>query len=132
MRKMLFLIALPVILVMLQGCASGFAERQKAVQVKSSKPGTEFMVYNRAGVMIFKGTTPALVPLKASSGMFKKEIYVFATADGKVNKNVPAEITPWFWGNFITILGFLPDGINGLMWELPEQVQLDTFVPINK
>ncbi|MCP3965106.1 MAG: hypothetical protein GY750_05450 [Lentisphaerae bacterium] len=132
MKKMLFLLALPVIVVLLQGCASGFAERQKAVKVTSGKPGTEFVVHDRAGALIYKGVTPTLVPLKASSGIFKKEIYTFASTDGKIIKETPAEISLWFWGNFVTILGFLPDGFNGLMWTLPEGVHLDGYMPTQK
>ncbi|MCP3966619.1 MAG: hypothetical protein GY750_14095 [Lentisphaerae bacterium] len=132
MKKMLFLLALPVIFVLLQGCASGFEERQKAVKVTAGKPGTEFVVHDRAGALIYKGTTPDLVPLKASSGAFKKEIYTISYADGKIIKEVPAEISIYFWGNFITILGFLPDGFNGLMWTLPKGVHLDGYMPTQK
>lgn len=127
MKKALVLLCVAAAGIILQGCATAMSKDVYTVDVRTDKPNKAFKVYNRKGEYVHQGTTPMLVSLPASSANFTKEIYTFKTMDGKKmrSRTLTATITPIYWGNFITIIGFAVDGVTGAMWALPKAINID-------
>ncbi len=124
MKKMILLAGLAVLL--LQGCATSMSTNQYTVNIGASQNQERvFRIYNRDGEYVHMGKTPMMVTLRAqSSKFFNREIYTVKFDDGK-ERTITATLSPWYWGNVVTIFGFAVDGFTGCMWALPDRVNID-------
>lgn len=114
------------VLILLQGCATSMSNNQYTVNIGAAQNQERlFRVYNRDGQYVHMGKTPMMVTLRSqSSKFFNREIYTIKFDDGK-ERVVTATLSPWYWGNFINIFGFVIDGFTGSMWSLPDRVNID-------
>ena len=124
LNKLMGILGILAIMVVAQGCATGFSKSEYTVDILSNPPNKLFKVYNRKGEYVHQGRTPMIVSLKAQSDFFKNEIYKIKTQDGKVS-TMTATLTPIYWGNFLGFVGFAFDGLTGAMWALPSHHNLD-------
>ncbi len=123
--KLMWCICALFTLGILSGCATGMSKSEYNIDMLSKKPGVHFKVYNRNGVFVHKGVTPEYVTLPAQSEFFTGEKYTFKLDNGQ-KKQLNSTISPWYFGNIITIVGFGVDGITGAMWSLPPTVHMDS------
>lgn len=119
------------------GCASIVGDNSYAVTLTSSPEAAEFVITSEDGRVIHTGTTPATVPLAASTGYFRSASYqVVFTKDGFEKSVVDLEgrVNQWYFGNVFlaNVVGLLVvDPVTGAMWELPERrsVELNAARP---
>lgn len=110
----------------LTGCASIVSDSQHPVSLQTSPDGASFTVEDKNGIVVHKGSTPATLSLKSSSGFFSGASYkVTFQKEGydPVVTTVESKLDGWYIGNILLggIIGMLiVDPITGAMWELPE------------
>lgn len=135
MRKIIVIAAL---VYGLYGCASIVSDHNYAVSVVSDVPGTEFVVKNKSGQIITKGTTPTIINLESSSGYFSGERYTFEARnkgyeDGLTT--IQSSVSGWYIGGNILFGGligwFIVDPLTGAMYNLPEKVMLNIGAKLN-
>lgn len=113
-----------VLVVSLLGCASIIDGGRKTVNIKSQPSGAKATVYDKKGVEVATGQTPALFPLKRSGGYFTGAKYrIVIEKEGYKNAEVEVKstINGWYFGNFVFggLLGLLIiDPATGAMWTL--------------
>jgi len=113
------------------GCASIISDSSYPVAINSSPDDAKFKIIDMdTGVTVMKGTTPATVTLKASSGFFDRANYqVVFDKQGYENQvyTLESSIDGWYFGNLLFggILGFLiVDPATGAMWSLDESLMV--------
>ena len=74
MKATLKVSAIIICSVLFTSCATIFGHSVYSVRINSS-PASSFIVLDREGVEIHKGTTPQVVELKSSAGYFKRASY---------------------------------------------------------
>jgi len=118
-----------VLVFSLLGCASIIDGGRKTVNIKSLPSGAKATVFDEKGVEVATGQTPALFPLKRSSGYFtpaKYRIVIEKQGYKTAEVEVKSTINGWYFGNFIFggLLGLLIiDPATGAMWTLsPKEV----------
>ena len=126
MKKLFALFAALIIISIIQGCATSMSTNQYTVNIGASQNQERiFRIYNRDGIYVHMGKTPMMVTLRAQSEkFFNKEIYT-VKFDGGKERTITATLSPWYWGNFVNIFGFVVDGFTGSMWALPDRVNID-------
>jgi hypothetical protein len=106
----------------LSGCASLISNSAYPVYIDSNVEGTNYRVLNWNGLEVKRGLTPGIAVLESGAGYFRKANYkVEFEAPGHVAMQYPlrSRLNGWYWGNFITLPGFLIDPATGAMWCLP-------------
>ena len=123
-----------VILVggLLASCASIVdGGKTRPVSINSATTGQEFIIKNKAGKTVHRGTTPAIVNLNRSgSGYFEKEQYTIQLTDGSGVASVKSSASGWYIaGNIVFggLIGWLiVDPATGAMYNLkPDTVNLN-------
>ena len=123
------MLKLPMIclsLTLLSGCSSIVSERIYPVSISSNPSEADFILQNRAGVVVHTGKTPETVTLKAGSDFFKGETYqLIVNKKGYDEKNVEIDssIDAWYFGNILILSGLgllFVDPYTGAMFTLPE------------
>ena len=117
-----------VLVFSLLGCSSIIDGGRKTVSIKSQPSEAKVTVYDKKGVEVVAGQTPALFPLKRSGGYFKPAKYRiviekqgYKTAEVEVKSTIDG----WYFGNVIFggLLGLLIiDPATGAMWTLSPKV----------
>lgn len=110
----------------LNSCVVLFSKSHYPVTFESTPSNRPFTVTNRKGEMVYKGTTPAKIPLKSSSAFFEREIYsvTFTAANGEtVTLPITFHIDGWYiaevFGGPYTILFWLVlDPLTGSMYTI--------------
>lgn len=119
-------------------CASIVSKSVYPVTIDSEPRGANVVVYNRRGMEVFKGGTPALVKLKPGGGFFRRAIYdIEISKDGYAKKRVSisADFNGWYIGNLVFggLIGFLiVDPATGAMYRLNDTNVMETLVADNK
>jgi hypothetical protein len=114
-------------------CASIVSKSIYPVTIDSEPRGANVVIYNRRGVEIFKGGTPALVKLKPGAGFFQRAIYdIEISKDGYSTKKVEvtATLNGWYFGNLLFggVIGFLiVDPATGAMYRLNDTAVYETL-----
>ncbi len=113
----------------LMGCASIVDGGRKTVNIRSQPSGAKTTVFDKKGVEVATGQTPALFPLKRSGGYFtpaKYRIVLEKQGYKTAEVEVKSTINGWYFGNVIFggLLGLLIiDPATGAMWTLsPREV----------
>jgi len=117
-----------VALLLCSGCASIVSKSQYPVSINSSPAGATVSVKDSHGVEVFRGTTPTVVTLKASTGYFSPASYSLqfekeGYAPGAAS--ISAGMDGWYIGNIIFggLIGMLVvDPLTGAMWRLDDAV----------
>lgn len=134
MNKKIIAVALSA--VIMSGCSSIVSKSQYAVSVNSNPEGASFVITNRAGQQIHKGTTPSTVTLKSSAGYFKGETYTLVfNRDGYSEKTyqLTSSLDGWYFGNILLggLIGMLiVDPLTGAMYNLPDRVEVSLDQPV--
>jgi len=114
-------------------CASIVSKTIYPVTIDSEPRGANVVIYNRRGLEVFKGGTPALVKLKPSAGFFQRAIYnIEISKDGYTTKKVEvtATLNGWYFGNLLFggVIGFLiVDPATGAMYRLNDPAVYETL-----
>ena len=126
--KILFrLMVLAVAIISLSSCATLFTPTKYPVVFNTTPEGAGITIENRAGRVIFEGTTPTIVKLKAAAGYMMREEYTITfTKSGYAQKvvHISAELEGWYIGNIL--LGGFPgmliiDPLSGAMYKIAEE-----------
>ncbi|MBR5300847.1 MAG: hypothetical protein IKU36_11485 [Bacteroidales bacterium] len=139
MKTLFKLFALCALTFSLSSCATIFTATKYPVSFTTNPEGASVKIENRAGKVVFEGTTPTVVKLKSSAGYMQKEEYTITFAkDGYVQKTVhiSAELDGWYIGNLL--LGGLPgmliiDPLSGAMYKIADEDQdvRETLAPVS-
>ncbi|OQP55824.1 hypothetical protein A4H97_19685 [Niastella yeongjuensis] len=121
-------------------CASIFSRSTYPVTIDTEPRGAHITIYNRRGMEVFNGGTPALVKLKPGGGFFQKAIYdIEISKEGYVTKRIPisAKLNAWYFANILVgwfgVLGFLViDPATGAMYRINDTAVMETLVAENK
>ena len=117
--------ALALMITALSGCASIFSEPIYPVQITSEPSRAKFEIKNEDGDVVYRGTTPETVKLKAAAGYFDGELYTIKfSADGYKDSvyTLNSGVEGWYWGNLLIggVIGMLIiDPATGSMFDLP-------------
>lgn len=107
------------------GCASLVSNSAYPVYLDSNVAGAEYVVRNQHGLEVKRGATPSIAVLESGAGYFERANYtVEFMAPGYLALSYPlrSRLNGWYWGNFITLPGFLIDSATGAMWRLPQRL----------
>ena len=130
MKSILKLAFVVSLLALLSSCATILSDSVYPVYVESNPSSMELVIEDQDGFEIYRGTTPSIVNLEASSGYFRAARYtVTVYRDGKEvgSRSIYGKLDNWYWGNILTggLIGFfLVDPVTGAMWKLPERVMV--------
>jgi hypothetical protein len=114
-------------LVLFSSCASIVSKSIYPVSFNSSPSNATLTITDNRGIIIYHGTTPATVNLKAGSGFFTRADYqVWFSLEGYDDKvvSLSSSIDGWYFGNIFlgTFIGMLIiDPATGAMWKLDVQ-----------
>jgi len=121
-------------LLAVTGCASIVSRSVYPVTIDTIPPGASIVVRDKVGKVLFKGTAPTTLTLKAYSGYFSPARYdVDATLPGynPGKGQIRGTLDPWYVGNvlFGGLIGLLiVDPATGAMWRLDDHIT----VPLTK
>ncbi|HVU59145.1 MAG TPA: hypothetical protein VHD83_28980 [Puia sp.] len=124
MKRTLQFLCMAIALSVFGSCASIVSKSVWPLELNSNPEGARVTITNRKGDVVFNGTTPGRVELKASAGFFKKESYsVKLELDGYTPMTIPVEckVNGWYWGNILFggFIGWLiVDPATGAMYKL--------------
>jgi hypothetical protein len=127
MKTLFRLFVLAVTIASFSSCATIFTPTKYPVSFSTTPDGAGITIVNRAGKVIFEGTTPTTVKLKASAGyMQKEEDTITFTKNGYAQKvvHISAELDGWYIGN--VLLGGIPgmlivDPLSGAMYKIAKE-----------
>ncbi len=132
-------VSLLLAMLLLPGCASIVSKSEYAVKVTSDPEGAEYRIYNRKGLEVMKGITPAQVTLRSGSGFFLAEKYTIEmkkTGYRDASGAFSSDIDPWYFGNIVFggILGaLLIDPGTGAMFMLQETMLVPLYpIPLDE
>lgn len=106
------------------GCATIFGKSNYPITVNSNPNGAKLSIFDKKGVEIYKGNTPANITLKSSSGYFSKAEYQLKfDLDGHEQKTVQltSKLNGWYFGNLLIggLIGMLiVDPASGAMYKM--------------
>lgn len=110
--------------ILFSSCATIFGHSSYPVTINSDPTGAAVSITDKSGKEVFKGTSPATVTLKSSSGFFARAEYqVKISAPGYAEQVIPInyKLNGWYFGNLLIggVLGMLiVDPATGAMWKL--------------
>lgn len=122
-----------VLMGILSSCASIVSKTTYPLMINSNPSGAAVTITNKKGKEIYKGTSPAVVPLKSGAGYFSRAEYqVKFNMKGYEERIVPVnfKLNGWYFGNLFIggVLGMLiVDPITGAMWRLETQYIAETL-----
>lgn len=122
-------------MIILSSCASIVSKSAYPLKITSVPTNAAISISNLSGSVIYTGTTPASVELRAAQGFFKREQYaVTFKLDGYADAKVPVyfKVDGWYWGNLLFggVLGFLIiDPATGAMYKLATPMITQTLSP---
>jgi len=124
MQKTLLIASLAIFV---SSCASIVSKSSSPVIINSTPREAAVEVFDRNGVSIYSGRTPAHLTLKHSNGFFKRAIYrVKISLEGYESREVTIDshVNGWYFGNLLFggVIGFLiVDPLTGAMYKLDTQ-----------
>jgi len=126
-NTLLLIFTLATFLAVCPGCASIISKSSYPVNITSDPTGADISVTNSKGNVVYEGTTPAIVQLKAGAGYFSAQHYnVTFNKRGYETRTAPVNVKldSWYlFGNifFGGLVGWLiVDPITGAMYELED------------
>jgi len=123
----LVLIVLAGMMIFSQGCASIWGQSKQKVRVTSRPDNAAITIHNRKGEVVYQGTTPATIRLRAGAGYFLGEEYTVkfkkagcreCTAQIDRGINIWYAVGNFFFGSWIGYL--VVDPLTGAMWSLKD------------
>lgn len=111
--------------ISLSGCASIVSSSAHPVFIDSAAGEAQFVIHNQNGVEIARGQTPATIVLETGAGYFKNANYLVDFSKPHYQNQtyrLVANGNPWYYGNFLNIIGFFIDPATGAMWQLPDSL----------
>lgn len=116
-------------------CATIMSASRYTVPIHSRPSGASLRVLDRDSNMIFQGTTPAVVELRAAKSYFKRGIYTVWITDEDhepFTQELRANVTGWYWVNLLigNILGLgVIDPLTGAMYSLKDRFVMGSLHP---
>ena len=130
-RYPIFLLA--AVLLCGTGCATIVSKNRYDVTISSTPSDADITITDRRGREIYRGTTPATVPLKSSAGFFTKADYLVGfEKPGYDRLVVPIrfKLDGWYFGNIVFggLIGLLiVDPATGAMYKLDTEYINETL-----
>lgn len=126
-------IAVAVLATLSASCASIINGDKQVISVQSRPSEANITVFDKTGLAIGGGTTPATMTLKRGDGFFSAAKYIVRLEkDGYTSRDIPVigKISGWYIGGnifFSGLIGWLiVDPATGGMWTLdPEEVRAE-------
>ncbi|HAJ98720.1 MAG TPA: hypothetical protein DCM62_01715 [Bacteroidales bacterium] len=124
LKSVRMLLGLLICAMLLSSCASIVSKSIYPISIHSTPDQANILITDGIGQTIFQGKTPAIVPLSAGAGFFRRAQYqVTISHEGYKDRVVPVifGIDPWYFGNIAIggIIGMLiVDPATGAMWAL--------------
>lgn len=116
-----------IAMILLSSCATIFSRSRYTVPVLSEPSGAHYRISDRKGRLVKEGTTPDMVPLKASAGYFRRAMYRVELSmpdRGSAETLLRARVDGWYWANLLVLpmvgLVFV-DPISGAMYTMRKQ-----------
>jgi hypothetical protein len=122
--KQVVILGLSILTVTVSGCASIFGKSTYPITLNTDPSGADISITNKKGVEIYKGSTPATVKLKSSSGYFARAEYqIKIHKNGYSEKVIPVnfKLNGWYFGNLLIggLIGMLIiDPATGAMYKI--------------
>lgn len=119
---------------LLSGCASLLTNSAYPVAIESSPGEAQYVIRNRDGIEVKRGTTPEIVILESGAGYYRKAYYTIAFHKPGYRDQLyalPSNFNAWYVANILNIVGFFFDAATGAMWTLPQQINA-LLVPENR
>lgn len=137
--SLLIAIYFTIALFSLNSCATILSKSQYPVYIHSEPVGAEFSIMNERKGIVFEGTTPSNVILKASDGLFSKAEYIVRfTKDGYEQRDyqLNASFDPMYLGNLLLSVGGIPglliiDPMTGAMYKLKTPLIKVVLAPVD-
>lgn len=110
--------------LLFSGCASIVGQKLHTVTFDTDPSPASMTVKDAAGTVLYNGTSPYTMVVRASAGYFQKAEYVMsAKAEGRKAsaRTVLPSISGWYWGNIVFggLIGwFIVDPLTGAMYTL--------------
>lgn len=111
-------------ILILNSCASIVSKSNYPLQINTEPSESQIVIKDASGTDVYKGTSPAVVQLKAGAKYFKKAGYVVnITKDGYLPQTVPVNfrLDGWYFGNIVFggLIGMLiVDPASGAMYKI--------------
>ncbi|MGD1823645.1 MAG: hypothetical protein ACPKM0_12900 [Pleomorphochaeta sp.] len=131
MKKTKLILLTLILSITLSSCASILSDSSYPVTISSSPTEANIVIRNSSNIVVYKGTTPALVKLDASNGFFKKENYTITFSKEGYEESIYTienHLDGWYWGNILAggLIGMLIiDPSTGAMWSLDTSIYYD-------
>ncbi|WP_116127696.1 hypothetical protein [Lewinella sp. IMCC34183] len=122
-------------LLLASGCASIVSKNRYDVTISSTPSDADIVITDRKGRQIYRGTTPATVPLKSSGGFFTKADYLVGFEKAGYDRRVVPirfKLDGWYFGNIVFggLIGLLiVDPATGAMYKLATEYVSETLQP---
>ncbi len=131
MKRLFSVFLIGLFLTLLTSCATIVSKSDYPVSFTSDPSGAKVIITDlKTGKVIYEGTTPCTVTLKAKHGYFSPAKYaVTFKLPGYSPQTITLEasLDGWYLGNFIFggLIGLLVvDPLTGAMWKLPESINV--------
>ena len=134
MKKLFLFLTIGMFVGALCSCATVMRDNTQAIPIKANVEKVDIKITNKAGEVIFEGTTPTTLTLNTAckSGYFNPEKYtVVASKDGYKTQTTVIDwhVSGWYYiGNLAIggLIGYLiVDPLTGDMYYLDEAVNLN-------
>lgn len=132
MQHLKILLILCLSLSVFFGCATIVTKSTYPVNITTNPTNANISIQNRSGKEVYRGVSPTIVSLKASSGYFSAEDYsINVHKDGYDDTKavLSSKIEPWYiFGNIFVggLIGWvIIDPVSGAMWKLPSEFNID-------
>ena len=131
-------LAIAGLIMISSSCASIVSKTKYPVTIDSEPRDADVTIYNRRGLEVFTGKTPALVKLKSGGGFFTNAIYeVKISKPGFTSKSVSlrATLNGWYFGNLLFggLVGLLiVDPATGAMYKLKQTTIIEKLESSSK
>ena len=115
-----------IVLTFFTSCASIVSRSKWPLTVETNPKGAKIEIFDRYGISVYTGNTPASLYLNSGAGYFKKQIYKITINIEGYNERiiqVESHLNGWWYigGNFLIggLIGYLVvDPLTGAMYKL--------------